>query len=117
MAPAPGSRPRRAIEQGESTGRIGGLSLTGGLYAPRMPTTLREAGFRFYFYSSDRREPPHVHVDRGGASAKIWLERVEVARNIGFAAQELGDIVRLVRGRRTELLEAWHVHFASGTRP
>ncbi|HME27555.1 MAG TPA: DUF4160 domain-containing protein [Acetobacteraceae bacterium] len=82
-----------------------------------MPTTLREAGFRFYFYSSDRREPPHVHVDRGGASAKIWLERVEVARNIGFAAQELGDIVRLVRGRRTELLEAWHVHFASGTRP
>jgi len=58
-----------------------------------MPTVLRLDGFRFYFYSEDRKEPPHIHVDRGGASAKIWLERVEVARNIGFAPHELGDIL------------------------
>jgi hypothetical protein len=76
-----------------------------------MPTVLRIEGFRLYFFSSDRLEPPHVHIDRGGASAKIWLERVTVARNVSFAAQDLGDIVRLVRRRRTELLEAWHVHF------
>ena len=89
----------------------GDSSLTGGCYRRDVPTVLRIERFRFYFFSSDRREPPHVHVDRGGASAKIWLGRVAVARNVGFAAQDLGDIVRLVRRRRTELLEAWHVHF------
>jgi len=76
-----------------------------------MPTVLRQDGFRFYFFSSDRSEPAHVHVDRGGRSAKIWLERVQVARNIGFAPHELGDIILLARERRAELLEAWHVHF------
>ncbi|HUN43985.1 MAG TPA: DUF4160 domain-containing protein [Acetobacteraceae bacterium] len=81
-----------------------------------MPTVLRAQGFRFYFFAYDRWEPPHVHVDRGGASAKIWLERVEVARNGGFAAHELGDIVRLVRSRRNELLEAWDVRFGTSSR-
>ena len=32
---------------------------------------MREDGFRVYFFSSDRKEPPHVHVDRGGASARF----------------------------------------------
>lgn len=79
-----------------------------------MPTVLRIDGFRFYFYSQDRKEPPHIHVDRGGATAKIWLERVEVARYIGFAPHELGDLLSVARTRRNELLEAWHVHFRTG---
>ena len=29
-----------------------------------MPTVLRVRGFRFYFYSHEPNEPPHVHVDR-----------------------------------------------------
>ena len=32
-----------------------------------MPTILRKNGFRFFFYSNERNEPPHVHVvGRGG---------------------------------------------------
>jgi len=27
-----------------------------------MPTILREASFRFLFYSRERIEPPHIHV-------------------------------------------------------
>lgn len=79
-----------------------------------MPTVLRQDGFQFYFYSQDRREPAHVHVDRGGASAKVWLERVDVARNFGFAPHELGIVVGIVRTRRQELLEAWDVYFKRG---
>jgi len=69
-----------------------------------VPTALREAGFRVYFYSREPNEPPHVHVDRGGASAKVWLEPVALASNAGYPAQELGDILRLVRNRRVQLL-------------
>ena len=78
-----------------------------------MPTVLRIGGFRFYFYSHEPNEPPHVHVDRTGSSAKFWIENVSLARNIGFSARELGDIQRIVRERGEELLEAWHDFFGS----
>ena len=73
-----------------------------------MPTVLRVSGYRFYFYSHEPNEPPHVHVDKAGASAKFWLEQVAVARNIGFPAHELGELHRLVRTHQARLLEAWH---------
>ena len=38
-----------------------------------MPTVLRTEGFRFFFYSSDRAEPPHIHVEKGYNAAKVWL--------------------------------------------
>jgi hypothetical protein len=76
-----------------------------------MPTILRISGFRVYFYSHEPGEPPHVHVDRGGATAKVWLEPVAVAGNSGFSARELGDVLRLTRSRQEEFLEAWHDFF------
>jgi hypothetical protein len=41
-----------------------------------MPTIFRGDGFRVYFYSREPGEPPRVHIDRGGATAKVWLETV-----------------------------------------
>ena len=41
-----------------------------------MPTILYEQGFRFSFYAADGHEPPHVHVAKGGAEAKWWLDPV-----------------------------------------
>jgi Domain of unknown function (DUF4160) len=76
-----------------------------------MPTILRASGFRVYFYSHEPDEPPHVHVDRGGATAKVWLDPVTLASNAGFSARELGDVPRLARARREECLEAWHGFF------
>lgn len=29
-----------------------------------MPTVKREGSYRFFFYSSDREEPVHIHVER-----------------------------------------------------
>ena len=76
-----------------------------------MPTILREGSLRFYFYSHEPNEPPHVHVDRDDATIKVWLERAEVARSRGFRAHEINDIVKLTAKHRTGLLEAWHEHF------
>jgi hypothetical protein len=66
-----------------------------------------------YFYSHEPNEPPHVHVDRGGASAKFWTENISLARNVGFSARDLGEIQRLVRENQTQLLEAWHDFFGT----
>jgi hypothetical protein len=38
-----------------------------------MPTLLRVEGFRFFFYSNERQEPAHVHVEKGAGEAKLWL--------------------------------------------
>jgi Domain of unknown function (DUF4160) len=39
----------------------------------RMPTMLRSGPYRFYFYSHEPNEPPHIHVDRDDSSAKFWI--------------------------------------------
>ncbi|MGP9635384.1 DUF4160 domain-containing protein [Halomonas sp. AOP43-A1-21] len=76
-----------------------------------MPTVLRLNGFRFYFYSHEPGEPPHMHVDYGSASAKIWLHDAAIANNIGFSAKELGKIQRMVREHQEMLQEAWDAFF------
>jgi hypothetical protein len=79
-----------------------------------MPTILRRGPYRFYFWSHELGELPHVHVDRERFSAKFWLEPVELARNLGFRPHELREIRSIINDNVTELLEAWHGHFGTG---
>ena len=76
-----------------------------------MPTVLRSGPYRFYFYSHEPDEPPHVHVDRDEQSAKFWLAPVCLARNLGFSPTELRKVQRLVEEHESMLLEGWHEHF------
>ena len=76
-----------------------------------MPTILRVEGYRLYFYSHEPGEPPHVHIDKGSATAKVWLHDASVARSSGFTAQELGKLQRLVRGEQVVLKGAWDAFF------
>jgi len=46
-----------------------------------MPTVFRSGRYRFYFYSHEPNEAPHVHVDRDDLSAKFWLDPVQLVRN------------------------------------
>lgn len=39
-----------------------------------MPTVLRLGRFRFFFFSNEGNEPPHIHVRAGEDEAKFWLE-------------------------------------------
>ena len=57
-----------------------------------MPTVLRSGPYRFYFYSHEPNEPPHIHVDRDDLSTKFWLSPVQLAGNFGFRAHELCEI-------------------------
>ncbi len=78
-----------------------------------MPAVFREGPYRFYFYSHEPNEPPHVHVDRDDQSAKFWVDAVALARNLGFSAHELRRIERIVAKRENEILEAWDEHFGT----
>jgi hypothetical protein len=78
-----------------------------------MPTVLRSGPYRFYFYSHEPGEPPHVHVDRGDMSAKFWLQPVSLARNFGFSPKELGRIQKLVIQHQAAFMEAWHGHLGA----
>jgi hypothetical protein len=73
----------------------------------------RAAGgpYRFYFYSHEPDEPPHVHIDRDDLSAKFWLDPVQLARNFGFRARELREIQSIIERQKRELSEAWNEFF------
>lgn len=75
-----------------------------------MPTVLRTAGHRFYFYSRENDEPPHIHVEWGDKLAKYWLEPVELASSRRFKAHELGEVRALVLQHKDLFLRAWHEH-------
>lgn len=77
-----------------------------------MPTLLRWKGYRFFFYSADGWEPPHIHIVKDGMEAKIWLESVAVAINLGYSAKELNEIIRKTRDEQAAFLEAWNDYFA-----
>jgi len=76
-----------------------------------MPTALRVGPYPFFFYSDDRREPAHVHVERGGSTAKFWLNPIRLQRPGGFGAVELRQIQRLIEQHREHLLWSWDEHF------
>lgn len=77
-----------------------------------MPTVLRVGRYRFFFFSNEGREPPHIHVKAEGDEAKLWLNPVTLAANYGFNGRELTRIQRLTEAHRDELLEAWNEHLS-----
>ncbi len=82
-----------------------------------MPTVLRTGPYRFYFYSHEPNEPPHVHIDRDKSSAKFWLQAVSLASNIGFSAKELRKLQLIVEENQEMLLEAWRGYFSDSSGP
>lgn len=76
-----------------------------------MPLALRFRAYRFFFWSRESNEPPHVHVKREKMEAKFWLEPVEVAQNWGFPRHELNQLAQLVEQHQAKILEKWREHF------
>jgi len=77
-----------------------------------MPTVLRVGRFRFYLFSNEGQEPPHIHVKAAADQAKFWLAPILLATNYGFAARELNEIEQMIVEHQTELLEAWNDYFS-----
>lgn len=75
------------------------------------PTVLRVGPYRFFFFSNEGFESPHIHVQRDRKLAKFWLDPVRLARSTRFEAHELNEVEGLVRDNEVRLLEVWHEFF------
>ncbi len=78
-----------------------------------MPTVLEIEGFRFFFYSADRNEPPHIHVRKAGREAKFWLEPIRPARLGRFKQRDLRRMIKILEENQEHILERWNEHFNS----
>ena len=66
-----------------------------------------EGPYRFFIYSQDCGEPPHVHISRDQQVAKFWLDPVELVSPGRFTGHELRDIERIIREHHEELMTKW----------
>lgn len=76
-----------------------------------MPTLLRVEGFRFYFFSLEENEPPHVHVRKGGGKAKLWLSPVELVKARGLTRTEVRRAHELTQENAEYFLRRWNEYF------
>jgi hypothetical protein len=76
-----------------------------------MPTLLLTEGFRFFFYSSERHEPPHVHVEKGDGEAKLWLQPIRLAYAYRLTPAELRRVRELTFEHQAAFVERWNEHF------
>jgi hypothetical protein len=77
-----------------------------------MPTIRRIQGFRLFFFSNERNEPPHVHVQAGDGYAKLWLgPPVVLAEAQDLTPRQQRLIMQIVKEHREFMEEAWHDHF------
>ncbi len=77
-----------------------------------MPVALRVKGYRFFFFSLEGHEPPHIHVEQAERFAKFWLNPVSLVKSRGFRSNELSEIQKIVEENRDILLEKWNEHFS-----
>ncbi|WP_456451386.1 DUF4160 domain-containing protein [Hydrogenimonas sp.] len=78
-----------------------------------MPSVLRIGAYRFFFYSNEWGEPPHIHIQSGKKLAKFWLDPVQLAKSKRFSALELKKLERLVEEHRELFWERWHEYFSN----
>jgi hypothetical protein len=76
-----------------------------------MPTILRLEGYRFFFYSSDKPEPPHIHVEHDDNTAKIWLDPVRLQDSHGFSRTDINRILKIVEEKQKIMLGSWDEYF------
>lgn len=82
-----------------------------GVTGQAMPTILRTGGHRFFFFSNEGSEPPHVHVESGPGYAKLLLDPVELVVSIGYNGRELTAIRQLVKEHAGFFKERWDAYF------
>jgi hypothetical protein len=76
-----------------------------------MPTVARIGPYRFFFFSNEGREPPHIHVEAGERLAKFWLQSVALSSSTRFKPHDLTEVQEIVAENQARFLAAWHEHF------
>lgn len=80
-----------------------------------MPNVLRVNGYRFFFFSNegDPVEPVHIHVRKGSAQAKVWMDPIETESSWGFNPREIREIMSIIEQHHKLLVDKWNEHLNS----
>jgi hypothetical protein len=78
-----------------------------------MPTVLRIKGHRFFFFSNEGNEPPHIHIETADKYAKFWINPIVLATSIGYNSKELREIHQIIEEYKNLFEEKWHEYFGS----
>lgn len=83
-----------------------------------MPKALLDfLGYKFFFWSNENAEPPHIHVCKGKQSSdatKFWItgDGIKLEHNNSKIPQnDLKKIARYILENRADILEAWFDYF------
>ena len=80
-----------------------------------MPVVFRYKGYRFFFFSNegDPREPMHIHVRKGEARAKFWINPfVAVVEAYRVDSAELRELAKVTEENRGLIERSWNEHFS-----
>ena len=77
-----------------------------------MPTIFKIGPYRFFFYSSDKNEAIHVHIERDNMVAKYWIDPIRLHDSGGFNRNELVKIQKMIEVNLPKLVEAWNEYFS-----
>lgn len=81
-------------------------------YIYSMPTVFKKHGIRFYFYSMEGNEPLHIHVMKGDAFGKVWIEPfIDIEYLYNFTTSEDHQILLLIQDNLNLIKTTWHEHF------
>ena len=76
-----------------------------------MSPTVRIIGpHRFFFFSAEGNEPPHIHLETAENAAKYWLSPIELEWAFGYNSKELRQVRELIEENRDLFLEKWYEH-------
>jgi hypothetical protein len=76
-----------------------------------MPTVMQVGPYRLFFYSGERNEPRHVHIERDDNIPKFWLDPVRLQSSGGFSRIEIRKIRSIIENKQTELRASWNDFF------
>ncbi len=77
-----------------------------------MPTVLNQDGYRFFFFSNENGEPPHIHVSHGDAYAKVWLRPARFAYAKRLTPSQMRRVRELTEEHEDEFHDAYTRYFA-----
>lgn len=84
-----------------------------------MPKALLDfLGYKFFFWSNENNEPPHIHISKGAPTenaTKFWIKKdgIEMVHNNSqISANDLRKITRYILSNRADIIAAWFDYFS-----
>ena len=78
-----------------------------------MPTILVKDGFRFFFYSHEGNEPPHIHIIGKGGEMKVWLSNLVISKVYNLSPKEQRIILEIMSANAELFKKEWENFYGS----